>query len=223
VSTAEGLRARKKRQTREAIAAAARALFAERGFDAVTVEEIAEAADVSRKTVFNHFPAKEDLVFAAGAERLAGLVAAIRERPAGTSIVAPFRAYTAGYLSRIAREPVEATLAVPRLVAGSQALRDRLLLAWEQEVAVLAPVIAAEVGEPADAVGPAVVARTLAWAHRVIVRASFAALLAGDDPGAVAAGLRVEARRAYDLVEGGLAGYGASRSAATKSPSSSAA
>src|SRR4051794_29442669 len=86
---AEGLRARKKRQTRAAIAAAAMDLFRSRGFDAVTIADIAAAADVSRKTVFNYFPAKEDLVFEAGQERRAALVQAIRERPAGASLVAP--------------------------------------------------------------------------------------------------------------------------------------
>jgi AcrR family transcriptional regulator len=221
--TTEGLRQRKKRATHEAIAEAAMRLFGERGFDDVTVEEVAEAADVSRKTVFNYFPAKEDLVFRAGADRRAELVAAIRARPAGTSFVGPFRDHTAAYLDRIERQPVDVSVAVPRLVMGSKALRDRLFVAWEEEAAVLGPVIAEEAGEPSDAIAPAVAARTLSWTHRVIIRASFSRLLAGEDPLLVAAELRREARRAYDLVEGGLLAYGASRSAATKSASSSAA
>ncbi|WP_407571471.1 TetR/AcrR family transcriptional regulator [Deinococcus altitudinis] len=56
-------RSRKRLATREAISDAATRLFAERGFDQVTVEEIATAADVGRKTVFNHFPRKEDMFF----------------------------------------------------------------------------------------------------------------------------------------------------------------
>jgi AcrR family transcriptional regulator len=221
--TTEGLRQRKKRQTHEAIRATAMQLFGARGFDAVTVEEVAETAGVSKKTVFNYFPAKEDLVFRAGAERRAELVAAIRARPAGASFVAPFRDFTAAYLDRIERDPVEVTVAVPRLVMGSKALRDRLFVAWEQEAAILGPVIAEEAGEAPDAIVPAVAARTLSWTHRVIVRASFSRLLAGEDPLLVAVELRHEARRAYDLVEGGLMGYGVSRSAVTKSSSSSAA
>ena len=58
-----GLRERKKQQTRELIAQTARDLFVAHGFDAVRVAEIAAAADVSEKTVFNYFPTKEDLVF----------------------------------------------------------------------------------------------------------------------------------------------------------------
>ena len=64
MSGGAGLRERKKQQTREAIAAAAFDLFTERGFDGVTVAEVARRADVSEATVFNHFPTKEDLIYA---------------------------------------------------------------------------------------------------------------------------------------------------------------
>ena len=67
MSTAEspqpGLRERKKQQTRQLIAETARRLFGERGFERVTVAEIARAAEVSEQTVFNYFPTKEDLVY----------------------------------------------------------------------------------------------------------------------------------------------------------------
>src|SRR5215218_9562344 len=89
-----GLRERKKRAAREAIAAAARRLFAERGFDAVTVAEVAAAADVSEKTVFNHFPTKEDLAFAGREEGIAQLVTAIAERSPGTPVLDVFRGLT---------------------------------------------------------------------------------------------------------------------------------
>jgi AcrR family transcriptional regulator len=208
-AAAEGLRARKKRQTRAAIAAAAMDLFRSQGFDAVTIADVAAAADVSRKTVFNYFPAKEDLVLDAGHERRAALVRAIRERPPGTSLVAPFRATTMDYLDRVAHDPIDATLAIPRLVTGSAALRNRLFLAWEEEAAVLGPVLAQEAGEPPDSVVATVVARTLAWTHRTVFRAAFMRLLAGEDRDAVATDLRAQAARAYDLLEDGLAGYGA--------------
>ncbi|WP_232660891.1 TetR family transcriptional regulator [Pseudonocardia sp. TRM90224] len=60
---ATGRRERKKQQTRQSISDIATALFVQRGFDAVTIAEIAAAADVAVQTVFNHFPAKEDLFF----------------------------------------------------------------------------------------------------------------------------------------------------------------
>src|SRR5690349_16270511 len=115
----EGLRAVKKKRTREAIAGAAMELFAARGFDAVTVAEVAAAADVSEKTVFNYFPAKEDLVFSHGEERRAELIEAIRSHAHGQSIVAPFRAHTMEFLDHVERQPVAHTVAVPRLVMGS--------------------------------------------------------------------------------------------------------
>jgi AcrR family transcriptional regulator len=209
MAATEGLRERKKRETREAIARAAWKLFTRRGFDAVTVADIARAAKVSEKTVFNYFPAKEDLVFGAGMQRTAALIEAVRARPPEASIVEPFRRWTMDYLDRIEQEPVDSTTAIPRLVMQSDQLRVRLFVGWEQEAVMLGPVIAEQVGEPEDSLLPLVVARTLAWTHRVVFRAAFTRLIEGDDPARVAADLREEAHRAYDLLEAGLAEYGA--------------
>jgi AcrR family transcriptional regulator len=209
MAATEGLRERKKRETREAIARAAWKLFTRRGFDAVTVADIARAAKVSEKTVFNYFPGKEDLVFGAGMQRTAALIEAVRARPPEASVVEPFRRWTMDYLDRVEHDPVDSLTAIPRLVMRSDQLRARLFVGWEQEGALLGPVIAEQVGESDDSVVPMVVARTLAWTHRVIFRAAFTRLMEGEDQVQVAADLREEARRAYDLLEEGLAGYGA--------------
>jgi AcrR family transcriptional regulator len=209
MAATEGLRERKKRETREAIARAALRLFARRGFDAVTVADIARAAKVSEKTVFNYFPAKEDLVFGAGMQRVAALIDAVRARPEGASIVEPFRRWTMDHLDRVEHEPVDSITAIPRLVMGSDALRNRLFIGWEQEAVLLGPVIAEQVGGSDSELVPMIVARTLAWTHRLIFRAAFTRLLEGEDQAVVAAELRVEAQRAYDLLEQGLGGYGA--------------
>jgi AcrR family transcriptional regulator len=206
--TDEGLRERKKRMTHTAIAAVAMRLFAERGFDEVTVAEIARAADVSEKTVFNYFPAKEDLLFNRGAERQAAVVAAIRERPAGEPLTRPFRRQTHAFLDRLEHEPLDDLTIVPRLVAGSSALRERLFLGWEREIEVLAPVLAEQAGVPEDDLVARVVARSLAWAHRLVFRAALEGLLADRPRAELAAELRVQADRAYDQLEQGLAGYG---------------
>jgi AcrR family transcriptional regulator len=195
---------------RASIAAAAMELFQAHGFDAVTIADVARAADVSEKTIFNYFPAKEDLVFQEGGERRAALIQAIRQRAPYESLVTPFRQATMSYLDLVEHDPPETLLAIPRLVAGSTALRNRLFVGWEEESAILGPVIAEEAAEPPGSLVPLVVARTLAWTHRVIFRAAFSRLLAGEDPHAVASDLREQATRAYDLLESGLRGYGVS-------------
>src|SRR5919204_696841 len=85
-----GLRERKKQQTRELLAETARRLFTERGFERVSVAEIAREADVSEKTVFNYFPTKEDLVYWRLETFESELLRAIGERPRGESITAAF-------------------------------------------------------------------------------------------------------------------------------------
>jgi AcrR family transcriptional regulator len=205
----EGLRASKKRETRAAIAAAALELFTARGFDAVTVAEVAAAARVSEKTVFNYFPAKEDLVFERGEERRADLLQEIRDRAPGMSLLDLFRDRTLAFLTRVEYGSVESIVAVPRLVMDSPALRDRLLIGWERESALLVPVIAEAVGVDEDDFVATVVARTLTWTHRLVFRRAFTRLIAGEDQRVVAAELRDHARRAYDQLASGLAEYGA--------------
>src|SRR3954466_2341805 len=111
----EGRRERKKRATREAIVATAHRLFAERGFDAVTVSEIAAAADVAEKTVFNHFATKADLVFAGREQRLNVLVARIAQRPPGTSVLDVFRATTEEMIDGLAGGGDDEVLALRRI------------------------------------------------------------------------------------------------------------
>src|SRR3954462_11376100 len=117
----EGLRARRNRAAREAVAASARRLFAERGFDTVTVAEVAAAADVSEKTVFNHFPTKEDLAFAGREEGIAQFVTAIAERPPGRPVLDVFRAMTHTVLEVFVAGGNEALLAVAKIIHGSRA------------------------------------------------------------------------------------------------------
>lgn len=83
-------RTRKRLATRQNISNIATRLFFERGFDQVTVDEIAAAADVGRMTVFNHFPRKEDMLFDRDEEAREMLRDALRQRDAG---VAPIEAY----------------------------------------------------------------------------------------------------------------------------------
>ena len=88
-----GLRERKKQATRLLISNVATGLFIERGFEEVTVAEIAEAAGVSKMTVFNYFPRKEDLFLDRHADRLAELTSVVRDRTAGQSAGAALRAH----------------------------------------------------------------------------------------------------------------------------------
>lgn len=94
-----GLREQKKRATRDAISEVATRLFMERGFDNVTVAEVAAAANVSKMTVFNYFPRKEDLFFDREQEGTELLLQALLERAAGASPLAALRALALRLLS----------------------------------------------------------------------------------------------------------------------------
>jgi AcrR family transcriptional regulator len=95
-----GLRDAKKEETRRQIAGAALRLFLERGFEEVSIAQIAEAAHVSKMTVFNYFPAKESMFFEFAVERLPDLGQAVRERPAGVPPVVALHRYVRAELER---------------------------------------------------------------------------------------------------------------------------
>ena len=91
MSNPTDLRSRKRLATRQTISTAATKLFLERGFDHVTVDEIAAAADVGRMTVFNHFPRKEDMFFDRDEEIRSVLRAALAQRTPGVAPVETLR------------------------------------------------------------------------------------------------------------------------------------
>ncbi|GLF99747.1 TetR family transcriptional regulator [Streptomyces yaizuensis] len=127
---AEGLRERKRRQTRQAVSDAAVALFLERGFDAVSVAEVAAAAEVSKPTLFRYFPAKEDLVLHRFADHEGEAARVVAGRPGGVSPLAALERHFIEALDR--RDPVTGlcdapeVLAFHRLVYGTPSLVARL-------------------------------------------------------------------------------------------------
>jgi AcrR family transcriptional regulator len=142
-------RERKKAATRQALADAALRLFLERGYDGVTVREVADAADVSATTLLNHFPSKEALVFDEEADIEAGLVAAVRQRAAGVSIPQALRAF-------IAERQTASHLEDPRfgeflaLIRTTPALAEYSHRMWMRHQDALAAAVAADVGVPPD-------------------------------------------------------------------------
>src|SRR3954451_25332966 len=140
---AVGLRELKKQRTRELIAETARRLFAERGFERVTVAEVARTAEVSEQTVFNYFPTKEDLVY----WRLEGfeeeLLNAVRERAPGQSVLEAFRGFVLqqrGLLAERDAEVHERLAQLTRTITESPALLERERQIFERYTASLATV-----------------------------------------------------------------------------------
>ena len=94
-STKLGLRERKKQQTRDTIARTALRLFAERGYDQTTLAEIADAADVSPRTIFSYFECKEDILFCEEPSFLDRLKEMLEQRPPGATTVDAIREFLA--------------------------------------------------------------------------------------------------------------------------------
>ena len=142
-----GLRERKKQQTRQLLERTARQLFAERGFEQVSIAEIARAAEVSEATVFNYFPTKEDLVYGRMQTFQDALLQAIRERPAGEPVLAAFGRFVLeprGLLAAADAGAAEELGRVSRLIANSPALLAREAQLLARYTDALAGVIAEE-------------------------------------------------------------------------------
>ena len=194
-----GLRERKKEQTRQRIAAVALRLFTERGFDAVTVNEIAEAAEVAKATLFTYFPTKESLVLhGVGGDDLAGIAA---RRPPGQTFLEALRAhYRALAAVQLPAAELGALITRVRVIWDSPALQgaaNDLLYQQRQE---LARVLAGEYGETAARLMAAQVAASLL----TLQESYFQCLLDGTSPRDANRALAQDAELAFDLLERGL-------------------
>jgi AcrR family transcriptional regulator len=216
MTTTPGLRERKKQQTRDHIAATARWLFAERGFDGVTVAEIAREADVAEKTVFNYFPSKEDLFYSRLESFEDELLGAIRDRMPGKTVIDAFEAFLLMRRGVIARRPdeeqesaLEELRTVTRVITQSPALLAREQRIFERYTASLATLLAEESGAGDDDVEPHVVANALIGVHRALIDYVRRRTLAGeDDLDRLSRDLRAQTKRALRRLEAGLGAYG---------------
>jgi AcrR family transcriptional regulator len=161
---APGLRERKRQQTRERLTRAAMALFLERGFEATTLDDIAAAADISRRSFFHYFDSKEDVVFAWHEEITAALVAEIAARPASESMLAAAENAIAAMVRQI--EPGE-TIAMARLKRDNPALQARDQVKYEQLERALAEALARRAGHKAEKLGARLVAMIATGAMRI--------------------------------------------------------
>ena len=194
-----GLRETKKLRTRQEIADTAMRLFVERGFDHVTVAEVAAAAGVSEKTVFNYFPTKEDLFFDEVPARQAAAVEAIRQRRPGESVVAALRRLQARECPRLC-SPGFATFA--RIIEESPALQAKELAVMASFTDVLAGAIRSELR--AHEVDAKIAANVLVGVHWQLFRNARVQALEGRHGPTAVRRLRRDLDRAYRLLEHGL-------------------
>ncbi|WP_433378831.1 TetR/AcrR family transcriptional regulator [Actinoplanes sp. CA-142083] len=198
------VRQQRKEETRARIAAAAMELFAERGFEKVSVVEIATAAGVTEKTVFNHFATKEDLVYSGDQAFEAALLEAVRSRAPGASVLDAVRDFLLHTYARGA-QPRAATLAAMLASSAALRVREREILARYAER--LRDLIAASSGAPPGDLRPTVAAQALIAVHQAVIAGYREGLLAGEPAAALDRRMRTAAEEAFGLLAGGLAGW----------------
>jgi AcrR family transcriptional regulator len=161
-----GLRERKKQRTRETIARAAHELFIERGYHATTLPDIAEAADVSTRTIFSYFPSKEDILFSDFSELKDALAQALAERPEGQDALETVREFI---LSSHKLEKSEVEEGLRLCVENDETLRSHLRARVAQLGELIAPAIAKDLGFPESDLRTQVVAASLTAAFDLLV------------------------------------------------------
>jgi AcrR family transcriptional regulator len=203
---ATGLRERRKQETRQAISDIATHLFVTRGYDQVTIAQVADAAGVAKMTVTNYFARKEDLVFDRAEGIIRQLADVVAGRSPGESMLGAIRR---DYAAAVARADVTVGLATPefaRMVTGSPALVSRgLEMLYARELA-LAAAIAADTGT--DSVTAHLVAAQLAAVPRVLYAEATQRSLAGESRASVCDYLTGASARAFDLLEPALGSFG---------------
>ncbi|WP_371675882.1 TetR/AcrR family transcriptional regulator [Streptomyces sp. NBC_01276] len=192
------LRERKKRETRQRISDVATTLFAARGFDHVTVAEVAKAAQVSTMTVFNHFPRKEDLFLDRIPEAVELFSDAVRDRPDGTPPLTGLRELLLRLLDQ--GHPLAGVGdTFPhfwRIVLGSPALRARA----REGVEELEDALAEAIGGP----GARLTAALTVAAYRTVYVTTAGRLLAGERAADIAEDHRARVNAAFDALERAL-------------------
>jgi AcrR family transcriptional regulator len=207
MSTQGGLRELKKQRTRQQIADTAWRLFAERGFDEVSVAEVAREAEVSEATVFNYFSTKEDLVFHRMEAFEEELLDALRDRPEAESIVQAFGRFALnprGFLASNDPAATEGMRTVARVMTGSPALQTRQREIFERFTGTLASLVAEELGMAADDVEPWVIANALIGLHRALISYTHRQALAGVPNRRIARNVVTHGQRALDRLEHGI-------------------
>ena len=208
-----GLRELKKEQTRQLIAGTAWRLFADRGFDKVTVAEIAREAQVAEATVFNYFPSKEDLFYSRFEAFSTRLADAVRDREPGEPALAAFRRALleeGGLLGQAEAGDQEALArlrTVNRVIAASPALLAREQQAMARSADDLAALLAAETGAADDDLRPQVAANALLGLQRAVIDYVRRRVGSSESLGGLAADVRTLTAEAFALLEQGLAGY----------------
>jgi AcrR family transcriptional regulator len=207
-----GVRERRRQETRAKIVDAAAELFAERGFDTVSVMEIAGRAGVVEKTVFNHFPVKEGLVFDADPPMRAALLDAVRRRPAGESVSAAAGSFVVAAVSLLGSPEAAVGVAqMARVIRVSRTLQVREREILGDLTNALAGMIAEETGARPEHVEPWLAAHAVLGLYASLLELARDQVLAGVRGPELSAELRRQGRRGLSLLQFGLAGYAKKR------------
>jgi AcrR family transcriptional regulator len=213
VNQTAGIRQTRARQTRQLIEECAVRLFAERGYDHVSMAQIAHQADVAPATVFNHFPTKDALIFH-GLERFeSGLLDAISQRDEHDSIAQAFRTYVLaihGSLTSNDPDAVHRLRTIAEIIDASPTLlgaEQQIYGHYTDRLAILI----AEDTQQCDGLQAWVIANALMGVHRALVRYVRTAISTGTAPARVNREVRRMGTVAFAQLDRGLAEYGRRR------------
>jgi len=203
-----GLRERKKLMTRQAILDTAHALFGERGYDNVTVAEIADAVNIAAKTVFVYFPSKEDLVFCGEEEMRERVVARIRDRAPGETPLAAMGSLMRELMAESGDQVVLDLQRWRRMTGDSAVLQSRMRLHWERLEDALAEQLSDEAGEGRHAPLPRVAAAQLSLVFRLMASGEVLGYVRAHPEVAQRAALEDWLDSMLGMIGGGIRGYG---------------